>query len=296
MSQQHNDETPQGESGLQRQLDRREFLIRSTLAGLGISLAPALLLNAAAHSAEASGFQFVSKPSVDEQKKIGQQAAQQILAKNREVHDSRSEAFQQMGNRLVAALPPSDRNKWDYSFHVIDSKEINAFAVPGGPMFMYTGLYDIMPTLDSLAAVTGHEMTHVRLEHWAKAYQKQQSRDFWLGLGLSIFHAGRAVQSIAGLADNALSLKYSRGEEDQADQGGLENMVAAGFNPQGMIQLFQVLQKVSGNGGGLGGAFLSDHPLTSDRIKHAEQRIAAMHGRSFPPLTPLTGSTAAKNA
>ena len=65
-------------------------------------------------------------------------------------------------------------------------------------------------------------------------------------------------------------------------------MVAAGYNPEGMIQLFEVLQKVSGNGGTFGGDFLSDHPLTSDRIKHAKERIAAMRRtQPFPPLTPL---------
>ena len=65
-------------------------------------------------------------------------------------------------------------------------------------------------------------------------------------------------------------------------------MVDAGYNPEGMIQLFHALEKVSGNGGSVGGAFLSDHPLTSDRIKHAQERIAALKStHSFPPLTSL---------
>ena len=192
------------------------------------------------------------------------------------------------GQRLVAALPDSDRKTWDFRFHVLDSKEVNAFALPGGNMFMFTGLYEKVPTDDALAAVTGHEMTHVRKQHWAKAYAQQQQRDLGISALLLIFKAPQAVQTVASLADNAISLKYSRGEEDQADQGGLENMVAAGFNPEGMIQLFQVLQKVSGNGGSFAGDFLSDHPLTSDRIKHAQQRIADLHRtQPFPPLTPL---------
>lgn len=275
------------------EVSRRGFLTRAALTGAGAVLAPALLLNAVAGEADASLFQFGGKPSVDDQKKMGQQAAQQILKQYKEVHDSRADTFRKMGERLVAALPAEDR-KWDFTFRVLDSKDVNAFALPGGPMFMYTGLYDLMTTLDGLAAVTGHEMTHVRLEHWAKAYQKQQSRDLLLGLGLSIFHIGRTGQSVAGMFDSFLSLKYSRGEEDQADAGGLANMVAAGFNPEGMIQLFQVLQKVSGNGGGLGGDMLSNHPLTSTRINHAKQRIAALKGRTFPPLTPLVGSPAAR--
>jgi predicted Zn-dependent protease len=261
---------------------RRLFLRNAAYAGVGLAVLPLLSPTAA----EAGG--LFSAPSPDDQKKVGDQAAQQVLQKYPEVHDARARHFDLIGQRLVHALPPSDRNTWNFRFHVLDSKEVNAFALPGGNMFMFTGLYKLLSTDDALAAVTGHEMTHVRKQHWAKASAKQQQRDILLALGLSIFHAGRAAQTIAGLADSAIGLKYSRGEEDQADQGGLENMVAAGYNPQGMIQLFQALEKVSGNGGSIGGDFLSDHPLTSDRIKHAEERIAALKDRrTFPPLTPL---------
>lgn len=261
---------------------RRLFLRRAALAGAGLAAAP-LLLPA---SAQAGG--LFAAPSPDDQKKVGDQAAQQVLQKYSEVHDARARHFNQIGQRLVGALSPSDRRTWDFKFHVLDSPEVNAFALPGGNMFMFTGLYKLLPTDDALAGVTGHEMTHVRLQHWAKAQAKSQERQAGIGLLLGLFHAGQAAQTIAGLADNAIGLKFSRSEEDQADQGGLENMVAAGYNPQGMIQLFQALEKVSGNGGGLGGAFLSDHPLTSDRINHTQQRIAALKSRrSFPPLTPL---------
>ena len=131
-------------------------------------------------------------------------------------------------------------------------------------------------------------MTHVRKQHWAQAYAKTQERQAGISLLLGLFHAGRVAQSLAGLADSAIGLKFSRGEEDQADEGGLNNMVAAGYNPLGMIQLFQALEKVSGNGGSLGGDFLSNHPLTSARISHAERRIAALRrSHHFPPLTPF---------
>lgn len=263
---------------------RRLFLRNAALAGAGLAITPLLIPQAA----EAGGLFSFAAPSPSDQKKVGDQAAQQVLQKYPEIHDARARHFNEIGQRLVQALSPSDRKTWDFRFHVLDSKEVNAFALPGGNMFMFTGLYQILSTDDALAAVTGHEMTHVRKQHWAQASAKQQQRDTLLGIGLSIFHAGQAAQTIAGLADSAIGLKFSRGEEDQADQGGLENMVAAGYNPQGMIQLFEALEKVSGNGGGLGGAFLSDHPLTSDRIKHTEDRIAALKNqRTFPPLTPL---------
>jgi len=261
---------------------RRLFLSRVALAGAGLVAAPLLLPSAA----EADG--LFAAPSPSDQKKVGDQAAQQVLQKYPEIHDARARHFDQIGQRLVRALPDSDRKTWNFRFHVLDSKEVNAFALPGGNMFMFTGLYKLLSTDDALAGVTGHEMTHVRLQHWAKAEAKRQERSAGIGLLLGLFHAGRTAQTIAGLADNAIGLKFSRGEEDQADQGGLGNMVAAGYNPQGMIQLFQTLEKVSGNGGSIGGDFLSNHPLTSDRINHTEQRIAALKSqRNFPPMTPL---------
>ena len=263
-------------------LGRRQFLRNAALAGLGIAAAP-LLLPA---GARADGLFAAASP--DDQKKVGDQAALQVLKQYHEVFDGRATHFNRIGQRLVHALPQSDQQTWDYRFHVLDSKEVNAFALPGGNMFMFTGLYQLLPTDDALAGVTGHEMTHVRLQHWAKANAKQQEREAGMTLLLGLFHASRQVQSLAGLADSAVGLKFSRTEEDQADQGGLQNMVAAGFNPQGMIQLFQTLEKVSGNGGSMAGDFLSDHPLTSDRIKHTQDRIAALqNSRTFPALTPL---------
>jgi len=261
---------------------RRRFLRNAALSTAGLAIAPLLLTQ----SAEADG--LFAAPSPSDQKKVGDQAAQQVLKQYHEVFDARARHFNQIGHRLVSALPPSDRNTWNFRFHVLDSKEVNAFALPGGNMFMFTGLYSILATDDALAGVTGHEMTHVRKQHWAQAAAKQQERDAGIGLLLGLFHAGNAVRTIAGMADSAIGLKFSRGEEDQADQGGLENMVAAGYNPQGMIQLFQALEKVSGNGGGLGGDFLSNHPLTSSRINHTKERIAALQNSyRFPPLTPM---------
>ncbi len=262
-------------------IERRRFLRTAALAGLGVCAASLL-----PSAAEAGGLFAAASP--DDQKKVGDEAAAQVLKQYKEVTDGRAKHFNTIGQRLVRALPASDRQTWDYKFHVLDSKTVNAFALPGGNMFMFTGLYSILPTDDALAGVTGHEMTHVRLQHWAKASAKQQERQAGIGLLLGLFHASSGVQTLAGLADSAIGKKFSRGEEDQADQGGLQNMIAAGYNPEGMIELFQALEKISGNGGSIGGDFLSDHPLTSDRIKHTEERIAAMqNSRSFPPLTPL---------
>ena len=273
------------EKSYEETLSRRVFLRRAALAGVGLAALPLLT------PAEAYAGGLFAAPSTDQQKQVGQQAAQQILHQYKEVFDDRAKHFNTIGQRLVRALPNADRNTWDFKFHVLDSSEVNAFALPGGPMFMFTGLYKILPTDDALAGVTGHEMTHVRKQHWAQAQAKSQERGLIIALGLSLFKGGQAAQTVAGLANSAIGLKFSRGEEDQADEGGLNNMVAAGFNPEGMIQLFQALEKSSGGGSGMP-AFLSDHPLTSDRIAKAKQRIAGLHeNHPFAPLTPLNYSS-----
>jgi predicted Zn-dependent protease len=131
-----------------------------------------------------------------------------------------------------------------------------------------------------------HELAHVYDQHWAKMYGEQQKRGLTLGLLLGLTRASKGVQNIAGLANGLLNLKYSRKDEDEADADGLQNMVDAGYNPKGMLDLFQTLQSA---GGGGGVAFLSDHPLTKDRIRKTQERIDRMGDRSFRPMTPLRG-------
>ncbi len=262
-------------------VSRRQFLGRTALVGAGVAVAPFLI----SESARARG--LVKPPSPAAQKKVGAEAAQQVLRKYRVVSDERARYFEEVGRRLVDALPRQEQQTWDFNFRVLDSKELNAFALPGGPMFLFTGLFERFESEDAVAAVTGHEMMHVRGQHWARAYARQQERGLLLGLGLSILKGGRGAQTLAGLADQVIGLKYGRGEEDEADKGGLQNLVAASYNPEGMIQLFATLQKAGGGGRGLGGDFLSSHPLTSDRIKRTQERIAQMPDRSFRSLTPL---------
>ena len=242
---------------------RRAFLRRLVLGGLTAATLPLL-------SSEAQADIFT--PSVADQKKMGAQAAAQVLQKYREVKDDRARRFRSVGRRLVNARNPKDRNTWDFRFRVIESKEINAFAVPGGNMFLFTGLLSRIGSDDELAAVTGHEMAHVYKQHWAKAVSDQTKRELGFAVLLGLTRANGSWQQLAGLGNSLLSLQYSRGEEDEADASGLDNLVAAGFDPHGMLALFHTLQSASG-AHGEPPVFLSDHPLTSERIKRTQERI-----------------------
>lgn len=224
-------------------------------------------------------------PSIQDQIKLGDQAAVQVMRQYRVVNDERIRRVEAVDRRLLDALPSKERGPWDYRFHVIESQEINAFALPGGNVFVFTGLYDRIKTEDELAAVMGHELTHVRKQHWVRMAGEQAKREAALALLQGLAHAAPIWQNVAGIADSLLTLRYSRKDEDQADAGGLDDMVAAEYNPQGMLDLFRTLTEAAGKGEGP--SFLADHPLTTERIQRTQERINRMGKRDSRPEVPL---------
>ena len=263
-------------------LSRRELI-----TGAGVLGATSLL---GAAEARAGGLQLVRAPSIDQQKQLGHKAAAQYKQKYKVVKDSRAKMFEDMGRRLIDALSDEDKSRWDYTFTVLETKEVNAFALPGGPMFLLTGLLAGIESEDALAGVTGHELTHVRHQHWARQVARSQERQLGLALILGATHANNQVVQLAGVANGVFGLKYSRGDEDDADKGGLQNLVDAGYNPNGIVDLFEFLTKGEGKSNLLGDA-LSDHPETKKRIETAKKRIAdyekARDGEPWPERTLL---------
>lgn len=263
-------------------ITRRELIAAAARMGLILPLA------GLTGSASGQGLRLIKAPSIDRQKKLGAQAAQQYRKKYRVVKDGRATHFEEIGRRLIDALPDEDKTRWDYSFTVLDNKEPNAFALPGGPMFLFTGLYKGMETDDGLAGVTGHELTHVRHQHWARATARAQERQLGLGAILGITRANREISSLIAQGEGLFRLKYSRSDEDDADKGGLQNLIDARYNPNGMTEMFQYLLKLSN--GKEGADWLSDHPATANRVKKAQERIADYeknHSDDWPQKTPL---------
>lgn len=264
---------------------RRDVLRAALFGGAGACIP--LLLEWERADADPLG---LVRPTPAQQKQVGQEGAEEMRTKYHQLPDSdgRSRHFRSVGQRLVQALPARDREAWDYSFYVLESKTVNAFALPGGPMFMFTGLYEKLTTDDALAAVTGHELTHVRMQHWANAYAEENRRKAAVGAGIVLTHAPLKAAVLAVLARHAIDRGHSRAAEDQADQGGLRNLVAAGYNPNGMLKLFSTLEKVQNEAGGAPPEWLSDHPDTTARFQATQRRIAAYGtNHRWPPETPV---------
>jgi predicted Zn-dependent protease len=224
------------------------------------------------------------KPNAQTQIKLGEQAAADLRRKSKMLPDSddRVKVLRRVASRILATFPRNE--PWHYTFDVIDSKEVNAFALPGGPTFFYTGLLNKMSTEDEIAGVVGHELTHVRREHWAHAYADSQKRGLLLTGAAILLHVNRTIMDFASVANSLYDLKYSRGDETQADDGGFEAMTAAGFNPMGLADTFRLLDEVVGSG--KTPEFISDHPGDASRIKRVEGKIASMN-RTFPAQVPL---------
>ncbi len=247
-----------------RQKHRQRIIARCAL------LLSALLL--AATPTHAGG---IINIGVGREKKLGAQAAEQIERQVVIRYDRVSDQIEKIGKRLAEALGQSD---FEYHFRVIDMKEINAFALPGGYVYVFTGLAKAAKTEDEIAAVLAHEITHAHDHHWARQYEKQFTRDILLTLGLMATGAGSFVRNVTDLLNFAIGQRYSRKDEQSADDKGMELMAAAGFNPEGMVSLLENLDKYSQRDPKLL-QWMSDHPQILRRIERAKERFAELKAR-----------------
>jgi len=218
----------------------------------------------------------------DQQKQLGLQAAGEVYKQMPVLPDSSRETqyVQKLGKRLAATIP-QDRS-WPFQFHVIAQKEINAFALPGGPMFVNIGTIQAADNEAELAGVMAHEMAHVYMQHSAK----QQEKASLLGGLAGIFGGlagnlggvwGTLAQSGIQFGAGTLMLKYSRSDESQADAVGAIILWKANYNPVSLADFFEKLEKQ----GSSGPQFLSDHPNPGNRRASIQQEIAEWPARKY---------------
>lgn len=199
--------------------------------------------------------------------------------------DPATQYVRQIGARLVAAAPltPGMQQQWPFRFHVVADKEINAFALPGGTMFINLGAIRAAETEAQLAGVMGHEMSHVILRHSTCNITRQQKKSIFYGLGaigsailLGNSAAGALAQQGIGFGANLDFLHMSRGDEQQADLLGAQIVYNAGYDPRGLPQFFEIIEAKYGAGGA---QILSDHPNPGNRREYIDAEIAQL-----PPL------------
>lgn len=220
--------------------------------------------------------------SPQEEIQAGQQAAAQVerqlplLAEN----DPITQYVQRLGARLAEHAPGE---KWPYSFHVVNQKEINAFALPGGPIFVNLGAIQAADNEAQLAGVLAHEISHVVQRHGTRAASKQMAAQLPLALlGGMVGNTAlaRAAQLGISFGVGSYFLKNSRQSESEADLLGTDVMYDAGFDPHQMAVFFAKLQEQGGRQGAVA-QFLSDHPDPGNRAGAVSQEVATLPAKKF---------------
>ena len=211
--------------------------------------------------------------------KLGQQAAKEVEQQLPLLRDDGIESFMdRIGRRLVQVIPSEmEHREFRYSFKVINVREINAFALPGGPMYVNRGMIQAAAVEGEVAGVMAHELSHVILRHGTAGATKQQPFEIGAMAGAiaGAIIGGDLGQVVAQGTQFGLGtyfLRYSREYEKQADLLGVQLMARAGYNPLDLMHMFQTIEK-QGRGGG-GPQFMSDHPNPGNREAYIKQEAS----------------------
>jgi Zn-dependent protease with chaperone function len=213
---------------------------------------------------------------------VGKQNAQMLEKRLPLCNDPKVDDYlTKLGQRLVAKMP-NRGVQYPWEFHCVNSKEINAFALPGGYVFVNRGAIEAADNEAQLAAVMAHELSHVVLRHGTAQASKAQLMQGAAGIFGGIFGgstSGALLSQGVALGAGGLLLRYSRSDETQADVLGTQTLYDAGYDPRAMAQFFEKLQAETK--GKNPPQFLSDHPNPGNRVERVNEEIDKLGG--VPP-------------
>jgi predicted Zn-dependent protease len=245
---------------------------RLTVAAAGVAVAIACATN------PATGKKQLMLVSEAQEIAMGKEADQEAVAAYGLYPDPKVQAYvSEVGQRLAAK---SERPNLPWSFKVVDDPAVNAFALPGGYVYVTRGIMAYLRSEAELAGVMGHEICHVTARHSASQMSKQTLAMGGLVLGMAV---KPELQQFAGLAQQGLGLlflKFGRDDENQADELGLRYMTRDSYDPQEMLAVFGILDGVTrAEGGGRMPDWLSTHPNPGNRTEHIRQQIQTTGAR-----------------
>jgi predicted Zn-dependent protease len=211
--------------------------------------------------------------SLDQEWQLGNQMAAQVAQQMQLSNDATAKAYLTMvGERIHAATPLADR---PFTFDIVNDPNVNAFSIPGGHIYINSGLIAQADKADELAGVVAHEISHVVARHVIKQVETQQEIGA-IGSILLGQNPGALQQLLAQVIAGGAMARFSRADEKQADDLGLEYMTKAGYDPHGMLDMFQKLLSLEKGGNSSVTRFFADHPGTQDRINDISGKIAKM--------------------
>ncbi len=205
---------------------------------------------------------------------MGQEAAKEVTASIQPVADDALQRYVSgLGTQLAKA---SERPNLPWSFTVIDDPQVNAFALPGGPIFITRGILTHMNSEAQLVSVLGHEIGHITAKHSVQQLSQAQLAQIGIIAAVIVKPSLAQFGDLASQGLGLLFLKFGRDDETQADDLGFRYMTTAGYSPTEMAEMFRTLQRLSGgNSGGRVPERLSTHPDPGNRVEKTLQRVAA---------------------
>jgi predicted Zn-dependent protease len=219
--------------------------------------------------------------SVEEERKLGAQVEREARQQFDFVHDEAVVGYVAgLGDALLRVMGPQP---FDYDFYVVQNKELNAFAMPAGSVYVHTGLILKARNVSELIGVMGHEVGHVYHRHVANNYRRQRNTSVAHTLGVltaGILGGGAAAQAVnvlGGVGAMAYLNQFGREAEREADAFAVATVPKAGYDPNGITSFFGTLIQEYGD---TGSSFLSSHPATQERIANTQAMIRA---QKLPP-------------